>query len=71
MDNSSNDMKSDFLNEWINEVHMKEAFGFSTTKEILVCNLGKGLYGLKQVPRAWYLGINEHIDLGLGKVIQS
>jgi hypothetical protein len=48
------DVKSTFLNEYINElVYVEQPFGFEDDKKPNhVYNLRKALYGLKQSPRA-------------------
>jgi hypothetical protein len=50
------DMKSVFLNGYINEeVYVEQTLGFEDYKKPNhVYKLKKALYGLKQAPRAWY-----------------
>ena len=48
------DVKSDFLNGYIQE-EVKQPPDFENTKyPDHVYNLDKALYGIKQAPRAWY-----------------
>ena len=52
------DVKCDFLNGDINkEIYMNHPKGFVSNPSF-VCRLNKSLYGLKQVPRAWYAKID-------------
>ena len=47
---------------------MKQPEGFVTKgQEHLVCRLKKSLYGLKQSPRCWNIGLDKHLK-GLGFV---
>jgi hypothetical protein len=49
------DVKSAFLNGYINEVYVEQPSGFEDNKQPNhVHKLKKALYGLKQAPRAWY-----------------
>lgn len=49
------DVKSAFLNGFINEVYVAQPPGFiDFTKPDYVFKLRKALYGLKQAPKAWY-----------------
>eukprot|EP00253_Pinus_taeda_P032574 PITA_32574 len=49
------DVKSAFLNGDLHEeIYMEQPNGFIETNSSLVCQLKKSLYGLKQVPEAWY-----------------
>eukprot|EP00253_Pinus_taeda_P012597 PITA_12597 len=48
-------VKSVFLHGDLHEeIYMEQPIGFIQTDSSLVCRLKKSLYGLKQVPRAWY-----------------
>ena len=48
-------VKSDFLNDFINEVYVEQPPGFQSFNfPNHVFKLKKALYGLKQAPRAWY-----------------
>ena len=51
------DVKTTFLHGDLDEdIYMTQPEGFQVKgKENLVCKLKKSLYGLKQVPRQWYL----------------
>ena len=52
------DVKCYFLNgDLIEETYMHQPKGFFSNPS-LVCMLKKSLYGLKQVPRAWYAKID-------------
>ncbi|WVZ89654.1 hypothetical protein U9M48_036033 [Paspalum notatum var. saurae] len=49
------DVKSAFLNGFIEEVYMRQPPGFENARfPDRVYKLRKALYGLKQAPRAWY-----------------
>ena len=50
------DVKSEFLNEYINElVYVEQPPDFEDERQLNhVYKLRKALYGLKQAPRAWY-----------------
>lgn len=56
------DMKSAFINgDLQEEVYLEQPPGYKVQgKEHLVCHLKKDLYGLKQVPCAWYSKINNY-----------
>ena len=56
------DVKSDFLNGDLNEeIYMQQPPGFINAESSnLVCKLHNSLYGLKQVPWAWYDKINTY-----------
>ena len=48
------DLKSDFINGYLNEeIYMSHLESY-TSDPSLVCKLQKSLYGLKQAPRSWY-----------------
>jgi hypothetical protein len=55
------DMKSAFLNGYINElVYVEQPPNFEVEKKPNhVYKLRKTLYGLKQAPRAWYEGLRD------------
>ncbi|KAL6326941.1 hypothetical protein AAG906_012625 [Vitis piasezkii] len=64
------DVKSAFLNGYLEEeIFVEQPEGFAVKeKEDKVSQLKKTLYGLKQVPRAWYNRINAHsLSLGFKK----
>eukprot|EP00253_Pinus_taeda_P002241 PITA_02241 len=49
------DVKSAFLHGDLHEkIYMEQPIGFIQTDSSLICRLKKSLYGLKQVPQAWY-----------------
>jgi len=50
------DVKITFLNVIIeDEVYIEQPYGFEVhDRETYVCSFNKSLYGLKQVPKAWY-----------------
>ena len=54
------DVKTTFVNDELEEeVYIEQLEGFvAHNKETHVCRLKRGLYGIKQAPRACY----EHID---------
>ena len=67
------DVKSDFLNGFINEnVYVEQSPGFESFNfPNHVFKLKKALYGLKQAPRAWYEGISKFLissGLKMGKI---
>jgi hypothetical protein len=57
------DVKSAFLNGDLKEdIFMTQPQGFEAKgQEHKVCKLVKDLYGLKQVPRAWYAKMDEYL----------
>jgi hypothetical protein len=64
------DVKTAFLNGFIDEeVYIEQPQGFEVSeREAHVCLLRKTLYGLKQVPRAWYSCIDTYLlQMGLEK----
>jgi hypothetical protein len=65
------DVKTAFLNGRISkEVYMYIPEGFRNVEnEGQVCKMKKALYGLRQVPRAWYAWIDSYprIDLALAR----
>ena len=49
------DVKTVFLHGDLEEIYMEQPEGFTIkSKEHLVCQLKKNLFGLKQAPRQWY-----------------
>ena len=67
MENPSNGCKNAFLNGKIEEeVYLEQPEGFVTHDAAShVCKLKRALYGLKQVPWAWYERIDKYL-LSLG-----
>ena len=64
------DVKTVFLNGFIKEeVYIEQPEGFEIfSSESHVCRLKRALYGLKQVPRAWYTQIDSYFTrLGFSK----
>ena len=61
------DVKTTFLNGIIEEeVYIEHPEGLEIfNSESYVCRLKRALYGLKQVPRAWYTRIDSYFP-GLG-----
>jgi hypothetical protein len=57
------DMKTDFLNKFIEEeVYIKQPQGFEVgEKETHVFRLRRALYGLKQAPQTWYSRIDNYL----------
>lgn len=57
------DVKSAFLNGWLNEeIFVEQPEGYEVKGQVhKVYLLRKALYGLKQAPRAWYNRINEYL----------
>ena len=57
------DVKTTFSNgKIIKEVYLEQPKGIEThNPKVFVCRLKKVLYGLKQVPRAWYERINKYL----------
>ena len=68
------DMKSAFLNGYINElVYIEQPPGFEDEKKSNhVYKLRKALYGMKQAPRAWYERLRDFLlskgEFKMGKV---
>jgi hypothetical protein len=61
------DLQNAFLHGILEEeVYMKQPPGFEyVDKPYFICKLDKAIYGLKQVPRAWYSKLSSKlIDLG-------
>ncbi|KAL9255297.1 Retrovirus-related Pol polyprotein from transposon TNT 1-94-like protein [Drosera capensis] len=57
------DAKTTFLNEYLEEVYMKQPERFlSGEGEHLVCKLKKSIYGLKQASDQWYLKFHDVIS---------
>jgi len=49
------DINNAFLNDTLHEdVYMTQPPSFESVDSAIVCKLHKSIYGLKQVPRAWY-----------------
>eukprot|EP00253_Pinus_taeda_P001858 PITA_01858 len=63
------DVKSAFLHGDLHEeIYMEQPLGFIQTDSSLVCRPKKSLYGLKQVPRAWYGKMDNFIlDTGFSR----
>ena len=64
------DVKSSFLNEYIEEeVYIEKHEGFQLTYNLdNVCKLKKDLYGLKEEPKYWYYRLNKYLqDKGFKK----
>ena len=57
------DVKSTFLNSMLEEeVYIDKIEGFvDDNNKDMVCKLHKELYGLKQVPRAWYERLHKYL----------
>ena len=56
------DVKSDLLNEILEEVNIDQPKGFiDPNKRDMVCKLPKALHGLKQAPRAWYERLHNYL----------
>lgn len=56
------DVKTTFLNGDLKDVYMVQPRGFIVKgQKQKVCKLVKSLYGLKQVPRAWYEKLTENL----------
>lgn len=57
------DVKTTFLNKIIKEeVYIEQSKGFEAHGwDTHVCRLKRALYGLKQVPRAWYERIDNYL----------
>ena len=66
------DVKSEFLNGYLKEVYMMQPPGFENNEfPNYLFKLDKTLYGLKQVPRAWYERLSNFLlenDFRRGKV---
>lgn len=60
------DVKNAYLRELSEEVYMTQPSGFvDEDRPHHVCKLKKLIYGLKQVPRAWYMSVKKHLlDIG-------
>jgi hypothetical protein len=58
------DVRSTFLNgDLKEEVYMEQPEGFQLSDNPeFVCKLKKVLYGLKQVPRAWYYRLDKYLQ---------
>jgi hypothetical protein len=58
------DVNSSFLNGYVKEeVYMEQTEGFQPSyNPDFVCKLKKDLYGLKQVPRAWYYRLDKYLQ---------
>jgi hypothetical protein len=57
------DFKSAFLNGNLEEeVYIEKTQGFKLNKGDYVCKLKKSLYGIKQVPRAWYARLDSYLQ---------
>ena len=63
------DVKSAFLNGNLEEeVYIEQPEGFQLIdKENYVCKLKKSLYGIKQVPRAWYARLDSYLQVQVFK----
>jgi len=63
------DVKTTFLNRFIEEVYIEQPQGFEVCeRESHVCLLRKELYGLKQALKAWYSRIDSYlIQMGFEK----
>lgn len=60
------DINNAFINGHLNEeINMKEPPGFESADKNQVCRLHRALYGLKQVPSAWYERL-KHVLLTFG-----
>jgi len=56
-----------FLNDDLEEISATQLQGFQSSIKSLVCHLRKAIYGLKQVPRAWF----EHLKQTLLHMVQK
>jgi hypothetical protein len=69
------DVKSAFLNGFLEEVYVKQPSGFESVEfPHKVYRLRKALYGLKQAPRAWYGRLRRFLfskGFEMGKVDKS
>jgi hypothetical protein len=63
------DVKSTFLHgDLQEEIYMEQPLGYVQNDSSLVCHLKKSLYGLKQVPRAWYVKMDNFVlDTGFSR----
>jgi hypothetical protein len=58
------DIKYAFMNDKLEEqVYIEQPEGFQLSENAdYVCKLKKTLYGLKQVPRAWYSRLDKYLQ---------
>lgn len=56
------DVKNAFINGYLyKEIYMKQSPGFESSDKTQVCKLNRAMYGLQQVPRAWYERITQQL----------
>ena len=57
------DVKTAFLNGTLEEedIWMHVPAGYSVFDKRLKCHLHKGMYGLRQAPRVWYLELKQRL----------